>query len=218
MRRPDATAIAIGVGLIVLLLGYLLPSFFGSVPQLVELRTTVLGIAVILAAVATLVAIFSLVSVHWRRLRARRSPDRYSAFTLLAFVLTFVAGIVVYSWRMYTVEYEQIVVNAIQVPVEASLMAVLAVTLTLAAFRIFQRRQGLLAVVFVISVLLFLLLNSGVTAFFETLLPEGILGPVLGIVQILPVAGARGILLGIALGSIMAGLRILFGVERPYSG
>ena len=72
--------------------------------------------------------------------------------------------------------------------------------------------------VFVISVLLFLLLNSGVTAFFETMLPDGILGPVLGIIQILPVAGARGILLGIALGSIMAGLRILFGAERPYSG
>ena len=218
MRRPDATAIAIGVGLIVLLLGYLLPSFFGSVPQLVELRTTLLGIAVILAAVATLVAIFSLVSVHWRRLRARRNPDRYSAFTLLAFLLTFVIGIATYSLRAYTAEYQQVVVNAIQVPVEASLMAVLAVTLTLAAFRIFQRRQGLLAVVFVVSVLLFLLLNSGVMALFEPILPEELLGPVLGIVQILPVAGGRGILLGIALGSILAGLRVLFGAERPYSG
>lgn len=217
MRRPDATAIAIGVGLIVLLLGYLLPSFFGSVPQLVELRTTILGIAVILAAVATLVAIFSLVSAHWRRLRARQ-PDRYSIFTLLAFVLTFVAGVAAYGLRMYPNEYQQVVVNAIQVPVEASLMAVLSVTLTLAAFRIFQRRQGLLAVVFVFSVLLFLLLNSGVTAFLESMIPDAILGPVLGIVQILPVAGARGILLGIALGSIMAGLRILFGAERPYSG
>lgn len=217
MRRPDATAIAIGVGLIVLLLGYLLPSFFGSVPQLVELRTTILGIAVILAAVATLVAIFSLVSAHWRRLRARQ-PDRYSIFTLLAFALTFVAGVAAYGLRMYPNEYQQVVVNAIQVPVEASLMAVLSVTLTLAAFRIFQRRQGLLAVVFVFSVLLFLLLNSGVTAFLESMIPDAILGPVLGIVQILPVAGARGILLGIALGSIMAGLRILFGAERPYSG
>jgi hypothetical protein len=218
MRRPDATAIAIGVGLVVLLLGYLLPSFFVSLPQLVELRTTILAIAVILAAVATLVAIFSLVSTHWRRLRARRNPDRYSIFTLLAFGLTFVAGIVVFAYRLYVPEYQQIVVDAIQVPVEASLMAVLAVTLTLAAFRIFQRRQGLLAVVFVVSVLLYLLLNSGVTAMFESIMPGSILEPVLGIVQILPVAGGRGILLGIALGSIMAGLRVLFGAERPYSG
>ena len=34
----------------------------------------------------------------------------------------------------------------------------------------------------------------------------------------LPVAGARGILLGIALGSLTAGLRILMGADRPYSG
>jgi hypothetical protein len=218
MRRPDATAIAIGVGLIALLLGYLLPSAFGSVPQLVELRTTILGIAVILAAVATLVAIFSLVSVHWRKLRARRAPDRYSAFTLLAFVITFVVGIAAYSLQLFIPEYQQVVVNAIQMPIEASLMAVLAVTLSMAAFRIFQRRQGLLAIVFVVSVLLFLLLNSGVTAILEPILPDDFLGPVLGIVQILPVAGGRGILLGIALGSIMAGLRVLFGAERPYSG
>jgi hypothetical protein len=30
-------------------------------------------------------------------------------------------------------------------------------------------------------------------------------------------AGARGILLGIALGTIVAGARLLSGVERPYS-
>jgi hypothetical protein len=30
-------------------------------------------------------------------------------------------------------------------------------------------------------------------------------------------AGARGILLGIALGATAAGLRILFGIEHPYA-
>jgi hypothetical protein len=34
----------------------------------------------------------------------------------------------------------------------------------------------------------------------------------------LPIAGARGILLGIALGSVTTGLRILLGADRPYSG
>jgi hypothetical protein len=34
----------------------------------------------------------------------------------------------------------------------------------------------------------------------------------------LPVAGARGILLGVALGSLTTGLRILIGADRPYSG
>ena len=36
--------------------------------------------------------------------------------------------------------------------------------------------------------------------------------------QRLPVAGARGILLGIALGSLTTGLRVLLAADRPYSG
>jgi hypothetical protein len=30
--------------------------------------------------------------------------------------------------------------------------------------------------------------------------------------------GARGLLLGIALGTLLTGLRVLFGVDRPYGG
>ena len=38
------------------------------------------------------------------------------------------------------------------------------------------------------------------------------------IVKVWATAGARGILLGIALGTIATGLRILMGTDRPYSG
>jgi hypothetical protein len=30
--------------------------------------------------------------------------------------------------------------------------------------------------------------------------------------------GARGLLLGIALGALLTGLRVIFGVDRPYGG
>lgn len=93
-------------------------------------------------------------------------------------------------------------------------MAVLAVTLTVAGVRLFQRRRGLLPVVFIISVLAFLLLNSGLLAGAS----NSLVSVALGVLQFLPVAGGRGILLGIALGSLMAGLRIIFGADRPYSG
>ncbi len=218
MRNPIATALAISIGLIVLLLGYLLPAAFTGNPALSDLRSAILSWAVVLASVAMLVAIFGLLSAHWQKLRMHRNPDRYSIFTVLAFLITFVAGAAAYTLHAYIPQYQQIFVSAIQVPVEASLMAVLAVTLTLGSFRLFQRRQGILAVAFVVSVLLFLFLNSGMTALFESILPENLTGVLLGVAQILPVAGGRGILLGIALGSIMAGLRIVFGAERPYSG
>jgi hypothetical protein len=36
------------------------------------------------------------------------------------------------------------------------------------------------------------------------------------IVQVLAVGGARGILIGVALGAIVTGLRVLLAAERPY--
>jgi hypothetical protein len=97
-------------------------------------------------------------------------------------------------------------------------MAVLTVTLTLAAVRLFQRRGGLLPLVFAVSVLVYLLFNSGILVGAGDEETLGVVGVLLYVLQTLPVAGGRGILLGIALGSIMAGLRILLGAERPYSG
>lgn len=213
-RAPFAAAIAIAFGLIVLL-GYFIPVDTGasSLSNLLVLRSWIIGWAVTLAGFATLVAIVGLVIAHWRKLRAKRNPDRYSFFMLAAFFLVFGFGVMQYLGGDVT-DF-QLIVNAIQVPVEASMMAILAVTLTMAAIGLFRRRKGLLPVVFLISVLIYLLLNSGLLASQENI---PFVGDLLAMLQYLPVAGARGILIGIALGSLMAGLRILFGADRPYSG
>lgn len=212
MRAPVAAAFAIAFGLIVLL-GYFVPPGQTALFAVVEIRSLIVGGAVTLAGFATLVAILSLVGVHWQKLRAPKNPDRYSFFLIAGFFLAFGYGVYVYVFDPAAMVDFQRVANAVLVPVEASLMAVLAVVLTLASFRLFQRRRGVLSVVFLVSGLVFLVFNSGLlhglVAFPEWLLE---------VIHLLPVAGGRGILLGIALGSIMAGLRILFGAERPYSG
>jgi hypothetical protein len=142
---------------------------------------------------------------------ARRNPDRYNILLVVFFVLSLGFGL----YLSPADPLYQKVVTAIQVPIEASLMAILAVTLTFASFRLFQRRKGLMAVVFAVSAVFFILVGSGLLAPLQDL--PGI-GGVLAFVQRLPVAGGRGILLGIALGSLTAGLRILLGADRPYSG
>jgi hypothetical protein len=216
MRSPVATALAIAFGLIVLL-GYFIPANQPGFASLVTWRSILIGGAVTLAGFASLVAIWGLVSAHWHKLRARRNPDRYSLFMLLGFFVTLGFGLYAYLVDRSTIVSFQEVVNAFQVPVETSLMALLAVVLTMASFRLFQRRHGFLPIVFAISVLVFLLLNSGILQDQQNI-PFGGLGVVLYAIHALPIAGARGILLGIALGSLLAGLRILFGAERPYSG
>jgi len=205
MRAPVSTAIAIATGLLVLL-GAFLP-----VPVLLSVRQILLSWTIPVAAAAGLIAILNLLSVHWRKLNSARERDYYSIILLLAFAGTFIAGLLLGP----TDPNFQKVVTYIQFPVEASLMGVLTVTLTYASIRLFQRKRGWLAVLFTASTLLFLILLSGFLN-----IPENIpfVKDLLAALNTLPIAGARGILLGIALGSITTGLRILIGADHPYSG
>jgi hypothetical protein len=210
MRAPVWTAIAMALGLIVLL-GYFIPPEMAELSFILNVRSVLVGWAVILAAVASIVGIINLVLVHFRRATAKRDQDPYSYLLLLAFAATAVGGIVM---TPADPNYQK-VVTAIQVPIEASLMGILVITLTYASLRLFQRRKGVMVIVFAASALIFLLLGSGLLV---PLMGVPLIGDLLAFFQRLPVAGSRGILLGIALGSLVTGLRILVGADRPYSG
>jgi cytochrome bd-type quinol oxidase subunit 2 len=204
MKSPLAAIVAIAVGII------LLVGFFVTIPAVQQVRAVMLGWGVILAGVATLVGIFHLVGVHWRKTRGDKK-DRYSGIFLIAFFATLAAGL----WLTPVDPNFHHIVTSIQVPVETSLLALLAVSLAFASVRLLQRRRDMMSVVFVVSVVFFLLLAAGIFG----QVPNGPAGGgLLDAFNRLPMAGARGILLGVALGSVTTGLRILLGADRPYSG
>ncbi len=205
MKAPVATVVAILSGWIILV-GYFVPD-----PRLQGVRSTMLGWAVVLAGIATLVAIFNLLKVHWHRLSDRGERDPLSLIVLLSFTATFAAGL----WLTPADAQFRQVVTSIQVPIETSLLAVLAISLALAAGRLVQRRRSWVSILFLLSAMLFWLLGSGVlTAFSGPAVLRG-LADVFGRFTL---AGGRGILLGIALGSLATGLRVLLGQDRPYRG
>jgi len=72
-----------------------------------------------------------------------------------------------------------------------------------------------MSVLFAVSAFVFLILGSG---FLSSAANIPVLKDILAAVNTLPVAGARGILIGVALGSLTTGLRVLLGTDRPYSG
>ena len=194
---------AISAGVIVLL-GYFLP-----IAPLPQLRSQLIEWSIIVGAVAVIVGIGNLVFVHWDRLRSRQKGSSYSALLLIALIATFGLGVA------YGPEgtFRQVTVDAIIVPVEATLMATLAVTLIYASIRLLRRRADVMSVVFLLVALLTLLL----------IMPTPI-GPVPGdqvflwMIGMFSRGGARGLLLGIALGTMLTGLRVLFGADRPYGG
>jgi hypothetical protein len=196
--------IVMAIGLVVLL------GFFIDLPVLNVLRTVFLRWAVILAAVAILVGLFNLAAVHWRKMGSRQTGRFYSAVLLISMVVTLVIGLAfgpTSTWSLW-------IFNHIQVPVETSLMAVLAVVLAYASARLLNRRINLFSIVFLATALLILI----GTATIPGLEVPGLTELRAWITQVPAVGGARGILLGVALGTIATGLRVLIGSDRPYGG
>ena len=148
MKAPVATAVAIAIGLVIVA-GYFLRPLF---PMFGPLFTVLLQWAIILAGVATLVGIVNLLSVHWKKIRARKSDALYSLVTILAFIGTLLVGIILGP----TSSQFKSIVTSIQMPVEASLMAVLTVTLAFASVRLLRKRSfNLLTASFMVSALVF---------------------------------------------------------------
>ena len=206
MKSPLSLIVSILSGLIVLI-GYFFP-----IPFIETIRTPMLNWAVILAGVASLVAIIHLIfSVHLKRLRENGSRKFFSIVVILTFLIVLIAGI--YLGPAHP-QYQK-VVTSIQVPIETSLMALLAITLSYSSLQLLKRQRNWFGIVFFLSVILFLVVNSGVLAFSADI---PLLQDLLAGFHQLPAAGARGILLGIALASLATGVRILIGSDRPYSG
>ena len=204
--RPFSAAIAISVGLIILL-GTFLP-----IPLLGTVRLELLHWAAILLGVAALVGIGNLFSVHFQKIRHREMGSVYSVALLVAMLATLLIGVMVgpsHPWMQAAVE-------TIIRPVEASLMALLAVTLLYASIRLLRRRADLMSIVFLGTAALMLLASVSLPLIGEIPIlsdwvrPWLMVGPAAG--------GARGLLLGVALGALTTGLRTLFAFERPYGG
>ena len=202
LRSSIFVTLAIACGVIVLL-GYFLPFLSG-------LRETFLGWAVILGAVLLLVGVIQLARVHLKKFSGQQDGAWYSLVLILSLGLTLIVALAGY-WIGDT-RLMMWLFNYVQVPIETSLMAILAVVLAYAVIRMLSRRMNLFSTVFIVTVLLVLIGTVSIPG-----LGTNILGGFRDwIVSVAATAGARGILLGVALGTIATGLRVLMGADRPY--
>jgi hypothetical protein len=201
--RILTAVIAMASGFIVLV-GYLYP-----LDALIQLRNMLTDWAVVIAAMAALVGIVNLVFVQMDKIRRREKNSIYGVVMVLALIATFGLGLVFGLDNPIV----KLVVDAVIVPVEASLMAILAVTLVYASIRLLRRRTDTMTVIFLLVAIVFLVAVT----------PTPI-GPIPGdwlILQFIGMfshGGARGLLIGIALGTLLTTLRVLFGIDRPYGG
>ena len=203
------TPVAVAAGWIVLS-GYVLPD--ASNP-LAGVRLLLLHWAIWIGAGALMIGLFNLLAVHGSKISTLESGWPYSALLLLFFLTTLVLGLVFGTDNAIV----RLLFQYVQLPVEASLMGLLAITLVLAGVRLMVRRRHLTSVIF-LGVALLVLVGTGPW-------PTGTGSPlqellVVGrrwVTQVFAAGGARGIVLGVALGAVTTGLRVLLASDRPYA-
>jgi hypothetical protein len=184
----------------------LLAGVFWHAPFVQTVSNTLLGWIITLAGAAGLIGIGSLLAAHTRKVAKGQKGWFYSLTALLSFSAIFTLGLVL---RPADALYSALVA-AILVPVEASLLALLAITLIAALIRMLRPGMGFHSVLFFFSAVIFLWAATGFIPFERTAKIQ----EVLTFFNTLPLGGARGLLLGIGLGSLLTGLRTLFRPSR----
>lgn len=194
-----STAVAMAVGLIVLL------DFFFTHPILNGLGATFREWAILLTAFALLLGLFNLLNVHLLRIFHRNeSGAGYSAIVVLTFAIVTVIGL----WFGLPSGPMDWIFNNLYVPLQGAFFALAAFFLATAAYRALRARNIettwmlLAALVVLIGQIPLLGVLSDARAWVLSVPSE---------------AGVRGILLGVALGTIATGLRLIVGMDRPHS-
>ncbi|MGV7977006.1 MAG: hypothetical protein AB2L16_09040 [Anaerolineaceae bacterium] len=169
----------------------------------------VLNWAVIVASAALLVAIATLILTHLRNIVRGKRGFIFSIILISTFLVSFIGALVFGVDNSAYLRW----VAAIQLPLETSLLGLAALVMTAAALQIFRNRGwSLLTISFGISALVFLVISLGLLQ----ALNIPVLTTVINYLQRLPMIGARGLLIGIGIGALLMGSRVVLGLERPW--
>jgi hypothetical protein len=202
ISRIISTVVAMSVGLLVL------ADFFINSDPIEALGLYLIRTASIVAAFTLILGMVNVLTVHLSKIHSRDQGWMYSGVLLGALFFTLGTGFL--TGGPGSIQMQQIF-EAVLFPLEATLFSLLAFFVVTAAYRAF-RIKSLETGLFVIFGIIVLLGQVPIgVRLWEQL-------PVIKdwVLEVPALAGARGILLGAALGTAATGLRVLLGIDRPY--
>ncbi|NIN63819.1 MAG: hypothetical protein GTO63_03715 [Anaerolineae bacterium] len=202
MKRSIPMAIAIAIGSLMLV------DFFFDESHINALGSFFVDSAVIVVAFALLLGLVNVLIVHLRRTVQREEGWMYSIGLLAIATVVLLAGIAGPDGRLVTWIFDNV-----QLPLQAATFSLLAFFVATAAYRGFRlRRPESLA--FMLAAIVVLLGQIPVGRYLSDVVPAA----KDWLLAVPSTAGARGIIIGVALGTIATGVRVLMGLDRPYGG
>ncbi len=163
--------------------------------------------ATFLAAVALVLGVLNLLSIHVRR---SSKGNLYSAVLVLSAVAIF--ALAVLDYLRITTDGVTTAFTLVQAPLEAAVGTLLVFFFLFAGFRLLRDQRNGWALLFIISAVVVLLAQTQLPPYLNDIF--GWLNDIIS--NVIVVAGIRGILIGVALGAVAVTLRVLTGSERPY--
>jgi len=214
LYRLILIVITLSTGVIVLL------SFAVQSEPLRVLRSVFVEWTVIVVAFALLLGILNVLRVHGQRIQKRQGVV-FSLILIMAFLAVFVPGIMspdsvpprFSGLAGPTGSIASFAFQYVQRPLQATFFSLMAFFVLTAAWRAFRIRSAAAFIMLVAAVVVLLgsiKLSIGIDWSPFTDARNWVM-------NVPAMAGARGILLGIVLGTLVAGLRLLLGIDRPYS-
>jgi hypothetical protein len=201
-KLPLAICFITGVAMIV--------QFFIPHPTSLEFGSMIYKWIIVLMALALVLAIGNLIRHHGIRIRKRKEDWQYSIVTLAGMVVMAIIGL---AWGIDPDSlYQRIYLN-VMAPLGGTMFALLAYYMASAAYRAFRARS-LEATLLLFSAFIVMI---GFMPFGQYLHPRF---PAFAewIMKVPNMASQRGILLGVAFGSIATALKIILGIERSWLG
>jgi hypothetical protein len=163
----------------------------------------------VLVSMALIIGLGILFFHHLKNVVKGRKGFFYSLIVILGFIISLAGGLILGTDDQV---YQQWV-TVFQAPIEISLVSLMTFALIYVAFRLYkQKGWSPLSISFGISVFISIIIRTG---FFQQLdIP--LLQSIITYIERIPIAGARGILIGISLGALLTAIRLIVGVEHPY--
>lgn len=190
-----------------------LPDVFKS--SVNEVSQTLVQLVTVVGALAVIIGIFNLLAVHARKI-AHPPAGIYSLITILTLVIIVVLRLVE---RLNILQVGSgdspaltlTLMDAVQVTIESALAGLLFFFLVYSAYRLMRRRVTVWNLLFVATLILVLVGYTQPTGSLLANVREWILRVPVG-------AGTRGLLIGIAIGTVVVGTRLLIGQDRTFRG
>ena len=199
---PVLVTFAVGAALIAL--------FFIPHHQAQTVNAEILEWATVVYAFALILGSISLWNTHARKVRHRIEGWPYSLITMVTLVAVTGLG-VVFGTGDGTAVYA--IYQSVNAPLASTMFALLAFFIASAAFRAFRARNVEATLLLVTAVLMMIgrvsigeFLWPGFPAFTEWLL------------DVPNLAAKRAVAIGVGLGAVSTGLKIILGIERSYLG